>query len=142
MMTNTSHSSNPTNSGGSKNKKKFNQKTHKHQGGDGNERRKPSFKGLAQDGAMKGVVITQERSLAGQIKPFIDAVVNQISQLGHSMVSDCIKNKKALEDDDELFVATPPNTSKWAIKVQVPCKGHDGTLKYHKKTVWMKISKE
>ena len=70
-MTNTSHSSNPTNSGGSKNKKKFNQKTHKHQDGNGNERRKPGFKGLAQDGAMKGVVITQERSLAGQIKQTI-----------------------------------------------------------------------
>ena len=75
-MTNTSHSSNPTNSGGSKNKKKFNQKTHKHQGSDGNERKKLSFKGLAQDGAMKGVVITRECSLAGQIKPFVDALSN------------------------------------------------------------------
>ena len=83
-MTNTSHSSTSTSSGSSKTKKKFNQKAHKHQGGDGNERRKLSFKGLAQDGAMKGVVITQERSLAGQIKPFTDAVINQLSQLGHS----------------------------------------------------------
>ena len=53
---------------------------------------------------MKEVVITQERSLARQIKPFTGAVINQLSQLNHSMAADCIRNKKALEDDDELFV--------------------------------------
>ena len=48
------------------------------------------------------------------------------------MISDCIRNKKALEDNDELFAETPPDTSKWAIKVQISYKGNDGKLKYHK----------
>ena len=78
-MTNTSHSSTPNSSGGSKTKKKFNQKADKHKGCDGNERKNLSFKVLAQDGAMEGVVITGERSLTGQLKPFIDAITNQMS---------------------------------------------------------------
>ena len=98
-MTNTSHSSTSTSSGSSKTKKKFNQKTHKHQGGDGNEKKKLSFKGLAQDGAMKGVVITRERALARQLKPFLDALSNQMSQSNYSMISNCNRNKKVLEDD-------------------------------------------
>ena len=79
---------------------------------------------------MKGVVITQERSLAGQIKPFTDAMINQLSQLDHSVVSDCIRNKKALEDNDELSVAKPPNTTKWKTKIQVPYNGQDGKVKF------------
>ena len=75
-MTNTSHSNTPTSSNGSRNKKKFNQKINKHQGSDRNERKKLSSKWLAQDGVMKGVVITRERSLTGQIKLFVDTLSN------------------------------------------------------------------
>ena len=85
-MTNTSHSSTSTSSSNSKSKKKFNQKTNKHQGGDWNEKKELSFKGLAQNGAMKGVVITCERVLAGQLKPFLNALSNQMPQSDYSMI--------------------------------------------------------
>ena len=54
-----------------------------------------------------------------------------MSQSNYSMISKCIRNKKALEDDNELFVTEQPNPNKWAKKVQVLYKGNDGKLKFH-----------
>ena len=47
------------------------------------------------------------------------------------MISDCVRSKKALEDDNELFIAERSDPKKWAKKVQVPYKGTDGKLKFH-----------
>ena len=41
------------------------------------------------------------------------------------------EHKKALEDDNELFVAEQHNPNKWAKKVQGLYKGNDGKLKFH-----------
>ena len=59
-------------------------------------------------------------------------MINQLSQLGHSVVSDCIRNKKVLKDNDELFVAKPPDTTKWKTKIQVQYNGQDGKVKFIK----------
>ena len=80
---------------------------------------------------MKEVVITRERPIAGQLKSFLDALSNQMSQSDYSTISNCIRSKKALEDDDELCVAECLNAKKWAKKVQIPYKGNDGKLKFH-----------
>ena len=74
---------------------------------------------------MRGIVITHECSLAGQLKPFHDALSHQLAQSGHSMISKCIINKKALEDNDELFVTEPPDLKKWTKKVKTMYKGTD-----------------
>lgn len=81
--------------------------------------RRKSFKGLTNEGSMKGVVITSEHPLAQQLKSYIDSLCNELAHKGHSIISNCICNKKTLNDDDELFVTEQPDPKKWFKKVNM-----------------------
>ena len=82
-----------------------NQKNHKNRGGNGNNKKRISLKGLTSEGSIKGVVITHEYPLAQQIKSFKVSLYNKLAHKVHSVITNCIRNKEALKDDDKKFTA-------------------------------------